>query len=72
MDGDLAKLEDFTVLIVLDMSGRVVAFDRFSEPEWFFQRKRIVSLAQRYNARLLIDSTGVGDPILLSYPNCKP
>ncbi len=63
MGADLAKLEDFTVLVVLDADGRLVAFDRFSELDWVFQRKRIVQLAQRYDARLLIDSTGVGDPV---------
>lgn len=32
--------------------------------DWVFQRKRIVQLCQQYNgARLLIDSTGVGDPV---------
>ncbi len=63
MGADLAKLEDFTVLCVLDMDGHLCVFDRFSELDWVFQRKRIVQLAQRYNARLLIDSTGVGDPV---------
>jgi len=63
MGADLAKHQDFTVCVVLDDSGHLVAFDRFSELDWVFQRKRLVNLAQRYNARLLIDSTGVGDPI---------
>ena len=63
MGADLAKLEDFTALSVLDMQGNLCAFDRFSELDWVFQRKRIVQLAQRYDARLLIDSTGIGDPI---------
>ena len=45
------------------MDGHLCAFDRFSELDWVFQRKRIVQLAQRYDARLLIDSTGVGDPV---------
>jgi hypothetical protein len=63
MGADLAKLEDFTVLVVLDADGRLVAFDRFSELDWVFQRKRIVQLAQRYDVRLLIDSSGVGDPV---------
>ena len=63
MGVDLAKLEDFTVLCVLDMNGHLCAFDRFSELDWVFQRKRIVQLAQRYDARLLIDSTGIGDPV---------
>lgn len=61
---DLAKHEDFTVLCVLDQSGQLVHFDRFSQLDWTFQSKRILDVCQRYNhARLLIDSTGVGDPI---------
>jgi hypothetical protein len=63
MGGDLAKLKDFTVLIVLNMDGHLCAFDRFTQIDWVFQRKRIVQLAQQYNARLLIDSSGVGDPV---------
>ncbi len=63
MGGDLAKLKDFTVLCVLDMDGHLCAFDRFSRLDWVFQRKLIVELAKRYNARLLVDSSGVGDPV---------
>jgi hypothetical protein len=61
---DLAKHEDFTVLCVLNDNGHLVHFDRFSQLDWIFQSKRIMDLCKRYNnARLLIDSTGVGDPI---------
>ena len=63
MGCDIAKLEDFTVLAVLDQNGHLCAFDRFSQIDWVFQRKRIVQLAQRYDANLLIDSSGVGDPV---------
>ena len=63
MGCDLAKLEDFIVLAVLDQNGHLCVFDRFSQIDWVFQRKRIVQLAQRYNASLLIDSSGVGDPV---------
>ena len=63
MGSDLAKHYDFTVMIVLDTDGHLCAFDRFSQLDWVFQRKRIVQLSQLYNARLLIDSTGVGDPV---------
>jgi len=63
MGADLAKHQDFTVLCVLDSDGHLCAFDRFSQLDWVFQRKRIVNLCQQYNARLLIDSTGIGDPI---------
>jgi hypothetical protein len=61
---DLAKHEDFTVLCVLDNNGHLCFFDRFSQLDWVFQSKRIVEVCKRFNnARLLIDSTGVGDPI---------
>lgn len=61
---DLAKHQDYTVVCVMDDSGHLCHFDRFSELDWVFQRKRIVNIARQYNgARLLIDSTGLGDPI---------
>jgi hypothetical protein len=61
---DLAKHEDFTVIAVLDSDGHLCFFDRFSQLDWVFQSKRIVDVCRRYNnARLLLDSTGVGDPI---------
>ena len=63
MGVDLAKHMDFTVLAVMNQEGQLVAFDRFSQLDWVFQQKRIVNLAQKYHAQVLIDSTGVGDPI---------
>ena len=62
---DLGKHEDFTVLIVLDKySHKVVYFDRFKKIHWPLQKERIMSIAKRYNnARIIIDSTGLGDPI---------
>ena len=65
MGVDLAKSFDFTVLIVIDTSTKqVVAFQRFNQISWPFQKEKILSLAKKYyNARTIIDSTGVGDPI---------
>jgi hypothetical protein len=62
---DLAKYEDYTVLVAIDSdTGHVHGFDRFQQLDWVFQRKRIVSFCKRYNnARLLMDSTGVGDAV---------
>jgi|TARA_R100001530_G_scaffold127734_1_gene97070 phage terminase large subunit-like protein len=62
---DLAKYRDYTVLTVMDRSiNSVVHIDRFNEIGWNIQKARIIALAKRYNnARLVIDSTGVGDPI---------
>jgi hypothetical protein len=61
---DLARTVDFTVIVVMDTDGHVCYFDRTSQLDWPFQEKRIVSVCQRYNnARCLIDSSGVGDPV---------
>lgn len=63
MGVDLAKYTDFSVLSVLDNRGHLVAFDRFNQIDWNFQQQRIISMAQKYKAKVIIDSTGVGDPI---------
>lgn len=60
---DVAKHADFTVIAVLDEDGHVCAFDRFGEIDWTLQEHRIANMSKRYGgARVLIDSTGVGDP----------
>ncbi|MEM0503421.1 MAG: phage terminase large subunit [Thermosphaera sp.] len=65
MGVDLARKEDFTVIVVLDMNGRLVYFDRFNELDWKVQKERIVKASRLYNnAPVLIDATGVGDPIV--------
>ena len=63
MGVDLAKHEDYTVISVLNHSGHLVFFDRFNRLDYTFQKQRIVSTARRYDAQVLIDATGVGDPI---------
>lgn len=62
---DLAKLRDFTVLTVYDTSiNNQVYQDRFQTLEWTFQKKKIQALSQHYNnALVVIDATGLGDPI---------
>jgi hypothetical protein len=60
---DLARTQDFTVLIILDEKGRQVYMDRFNIIDWKFQISRIADAIKKYNAQLALDSTGVGDPI---------
>lgn len=66
MGVDLAKTIDFTVLTVMDSITReVVAWDRFHDLAWSVQKFKIQELAIRYNNALcIIDSTGLGDPIV--------
>lgn len=65
MGVDLAKERDYTVIVVMDeRSKHVVHFDRFQGITWDMQLPRIAETARRYNkAKVLVDSTGVGDPI---------
>jgi hypothetical protein len=65
MGVDLGKHEDFTVLTVIDKyNNNVVYWDRFKDIDYPFQKSRIKATALRYNnARIVVDSTGVGEPI---------
>ena len=61
---DLAKHQDFTVVAALASDGRLVGFDRWQQLDWHFQRQKICAFCLAHNeAALLIDSTGIGDPI---------
>ena len=60
---DLARLTDFSVLIILDQTGKQVYFDRFNILDWKVQIAKVVPVVKKYNAKLFVDSTGVGDPI---------
>jgi len=62
---DLAKHEDYTVLAPIDLaSGAVGPLERWHHISWPQTTARIVTAHRHWNsARLLIDSTGVGDPI---------
>lgn len=73
MGVDLGKAEDFSVLIVMDaLTREVVAFERFNEIRWTEQKLRIQRLAHRYNnALVVIDSTGIGDPIAEDLQNAN-
>ena len=57
---DLAKYSDWTVIIGLDNSGNVAYYDRFQK-DWASTQNIIRNLLK---APMLIDSTGVGDPIV--------
>ena len=64
---DLAKVEDFTVLVVLDSCRQVVFVDRFHRIDWALQVQRIHAATSRYNrARTFVDSTGAGEPVFES------
>jgi hypothetical protein len=59
---DLAKSVDWTVGIALDAAGAVCRFERWQQVPWEETERRIVEATG--STRALIDSTGVGDPIV--------
>ena len=61
---DLAKTYDYTVVIIFNEQGQLVAYDRYNQISWEVQKERIINLVNKYKAFALVDSTGVGDPIL--------
>jgi hypothetical protein len=58
---DLARAQDWTVGIALDQHGRVCRFERWQAP-WRATKSNIAAISR--STPSLVDSTGVGDPIL--------
>lgn len=58
---DLAKSQDYTVAVALDKDGAVCRLDRWQAP-WAVTRERLAHMIGA--APAMIDSTGVGDPIV--------
>jgi len=62
---DIAKHTDFSVIFVIDIDTKhIVAYDRFNQIDYSLQIERLDRIAKKYNAKVLMDSTGVGDPVL--------
>ena len=65
---DLAKSHDWTVGVGLDAEGYVARFERFQQP-WEETTRNILA---RTTTDALIDSTGVGDPVLERLQRAEP
>lgn len=63
---DLAKYQDWTVITPLNLHTlRVGPQDRFNQVDWNLQKARVEAAYLRHNkAKITIDSTGLGDPIV--------
>lgn len=61
--GDLARKEDFSVFSTLDPACRQCHFDRFNQISWERQIATATDILRRYPGDLVLDCTGVGDPI---------
>ena len=61
---DLAKTVDWTVLYTINEYGEPGEIVRIKDISWNVQQEAIQHLSVRYgNARVVVDSSGIGDPI---------
>lgn len=61
---DLARVQDYTVLVVMDSERRVVHWERWTRVDWSQQVARIAHALERYGRPLCyVDSTGAGEPV---------
>lgn len=62
---DIAKHQDFTVILVGDVKTRQVVFhERFNQIDWGLQKSRIKNIYNTFNCLSgIIDATGVGDAV---------
>lgn len=62
---DLAKYQDFTVIVPVDLSTSTVGpLERFNQLDYNLQQAKIEAAYYRYNKALIrIDSTGPGEPV---------
>lgn len=63
---DLAKYNDWTVGTAIDLYNfKVKPQERYNQVDWNFQKLMIEAMARKHNnAKVKIDRTGVGDPIV--------
>lgn len=65
MGVDLARLRDYSVITVVDKAAKhLVYMERFNKIDWEVQYHKIIQVARTYNAKVAIDWTGIGDPIV--------
>lgn len=62
---DLAKVQDYTVLVVIDVDEkRVVHVDRFHRIDWKMQVERVAAACAMFgDPFVMVDSTGKGEPV---------
>jgi hypothetical protein len=62
---DLGKTDDYTVAIIVNTGGHVVAYEKIPKGQsWTQQIHNIINFAREYNEAIItIDATGLGDPV---------
>ena len=62
---DPAKYEDYSVVTVIDCHTKeVVYWERINQIDYTVQLEMVANIAAKFHANVLMDMTGVGDPLL--------
>ncbi len=60
---DLAKMRDWTAVIVMADNKRVMYCERWNKTDWTIQKARIITLVEKWNAIVGMDTANVGSVI---------
>jgi len=72
---DLAKYQDYTVIIVLDITRppyRISEYHRYQGRLYADVAAHVNELQAKYRARVYLDATGVGEAVAEQVRNCEP
>ena len=73
---DIGRANDYTVCIIMDSKGNVIDIYRNNKDTWNHITRDVINLVKKYNANLLVETNGVGDPIYSNikdeWPNTHP
>ena len=61
---DLARVNDFTVITILNDLGEQALIHRFRHTSWARTINAIAQTCLKFNAPAVVDATGLGDPII--------
>ncbi len=60
---DLAKFQDWTAVIMMDSSGRILDMDRWQKVPWPLQKVKIIERARRWGCVIVMDKANAGSVI---------
>jgi phage terminase large subunit len=73
---DLGRKQDYTVLYIINDRGETVDIYRDNNKLWQTLLNQAITRLRKYNAHVVVDATGVGDPVFeqlkTQYKHCTP
>jgi phage FluMu gp28-like protein len=60
---DLGRANDWTVLTIMDHSGKVLEIYRDNKQDWSYMINRVLEIVKKWKARLMVEVNGLGDVV---------